>query len=90
MNPKDTKDFDITEDTPFNNELLEIYTRHWSAADGDMKAAIMYALCLALGTSILFVTDGDERKADAATMAVEGHIRAIIAEFVKRQEKRAN
>jgi hypothetical protein len=77
--------------TEFNKELVAIYAKHWIPADTETKVGMMYALCLALASSIVFLADGDEQQADAACMTAEAHIRNTIEDFMSvERKKRAN
>ena len=83
MNPNDP--------TEFNKELLEVYAKHWIPADMEKKVGMMYALCLSLASSIVFLADGDEQQADLAAMTAEAHIRNTIEDFMSiERKKRAN
>ena len=83
MTPNDPKEF--------NKELVALYAKHWIPADMDTKVGMMYALCLSLASSIVFLADGDEQQADIAAMVAEEHIRATIEDFMSvERKKRAN
>ena len=72
----------------FNADLMSMYAKHWLLGDTETKVGIMYALCLALATSIAFLSEGDEKKADAASMMAEEHIRDAVEDFMRKTKKK--
>ena len=74
--------------TKFNAELIAVYAKHWIPADMETKVGMMYALCLALASSITFLADGDEQQADAACMVAESHIRNTVQDFISTEKQK--
>jgi hypothetical protein len=78
----------INDPTEFNRELISVYAKHWIPADTETKVGMMYALCLALASSITFLADGDEQQADAACMVAEAHIRNTVQDFITTEKQK--